>query len=152
MANFYADVASAAQPGGTGKVAANKMVGRIRYMESTYTVPVGGIAIADTIDWAYVVPGTKILTHLSRIDFAAGAASSTLNLGDTVSPARYLAATSVASAGTAPLLIPANGAPMFVTTDNTKGATDNCAIRSTVAGAALLAGQVITVRIAFVND
>ena len=81
----------------------------------------------------------------TKLYFAAGAASSTLNLGDPVTPARYLAASSVAAAGnvTAEAVF-ANGALFDVAVIAPGQATDQSELRSVVAGAALQAGQVIT--------
>lgn len=151
MATFYADTAAAIQPAGA-KTKSNKYVGRVRYLEAIFVVPVGGVAIGDEIVWAKPVPGTRVLAQFANVDYSAGAASSTINLGDNVTPTRYMAATSVAAAGTTAFTKAANGASNFEMTDNSGGATDNCTIKSIVAGAALQAGQSIVVRMQFVND
>lgn len=152
MANFNATLAAAKAALPQTRTKVNQQHGRLRTFESSITVPVGGIAIADTISWGDLPKGARVLGHLSQLNFAAGAASSTINVGDSASAARHLAATSVASAGVAvPQAQSANGAS-FETSDASGSATDNCSLKSTVAGAALLAGQVITLRMVYVLD
>jgi hypothetical protein len=82
---------------------ANRGGGRIRYLESTYIAPSSGTApaIADRIIWGKLPVRARILGHLSRLDFNAGTASCTINLGDQFSAARHLAATAINAAGTA---------------------------------------------------
>ena len=111
---------------------------------STFTVPVGGLAITDVISWGFLPLGARLMPG-SAIYCAAGTASSTLNLGDPVTPARYMAASSVASA--AKLVAEAQfaaGALAEVDVAAPGQATDRSELRSVVAGATLLAGQVIT--------
>lgn len=111
---------------------------------STYTVPVGGQPVGDIISWGYLPFGARLMPG-SKMYFAAGTASTTLNLGDAVTPARYMAATSVAAAGSAAIEAQfANGALADVTVVKPGDATDTSELRSVVAGATLLAGQVIT--------
>jgi hypothetical protein len=140
------------------RIKANKQGGRIRLFEASYTV-VGTVAVADKIIWGKLPLGARVLGHLSQLNWATGAASSTLNLGDNVSAARHLAATAVTTAGVAvPQAQSASGAS-FETSDDTNtvansfgSATDNCTLVSTVAGATLQVGQVITLRVAYVVD
>jgi hypothetical protein len=141
------------------RVKANKMGGRIRIFEATEVVPVGGLPIADRIVWGKLPVRARVLGYLSRMRWNAGAASSTLNLGDNVNAARHLAATSVATSATATLDVADVGGASFETTDDSANAangyvsaTDNCTLISVVAGAALQAGQVITLRVAYVCD
>jgi len=153
MANFQADIAAnlAANPQARNK--ANKQGGRLRYFEATYTAPASGTPqIADTIEWGRLPVGARIIPHLSRIDWSAGTSSSTLNLGDSASAARHLAATAITTAGNAALTTPANGAASFETSDASNTATDNTKLVSTVAGAQVAANQVITLRVAYVQD
>lgn len=153
MAIFYADVAAGSVATPPTKTKANKKDGRVRWMESTYTAPATGTPqIGDVITWGTLPPGARIIGPLSSLNCAAGTASSTLNVGDAASAARHLAATSVAAAANTALANPANGAASFETSDNSKSATDNCTIQSVVAGAAIAANQVITLRMAFVTD
>ncbi len=142
---------NAATPTVRNKV--NQLHGRIRFFESTYTVPASnGPAIGETITWGSLPLGARVLGHLSRLRWSAGAASSTLNLGDAASAARHLAATAVTSAGSAtPDVAETNGAS-FEVTDVSTAATNNGTLISTVAGANLQAAQVITLRIAYVLD
>lgn len=143
---------NAATPPTRNKV--NQLHGRQRYFESTYTVPASnGPIIGETITWGDLPLGARLLGHLSELSWSAGAASSTLNLGDAASAARHLAATAVTTAGTAvPRAAQANGAASFETSDSSTAATNNCRLISTVAGAALQAGQVITLRATYVLD
>lgn len=85
------------------RVRANRVNGRVRIFHSLYRAPASGTApaIADTIVWGKLPVGARILGHMSRLDFSAGTASSTLNLGDNTLAARHLAATAITSAGSA---------------------------------------------------
>jgi hypothetical protein len=153
MASFYADNAAALVATPPTKVKANKRVGRIRWFESTYTAPASGTPqIADVIEWGTLPVGARVIGPLSSLNYSAGTASSTINVGTTASATQLLAATAITSAGNTALANPSNGAASFETSDATGTATDNCAIRSVVAGAAIAASQVITLRLAFVTD
>lgn len=158
MANFNSDNAALLALTPPSRVEVNKLHGRIRYMEALFTVPVSGVAIADTITWGPIPRGARILGHLSELSWSTGAASSTLNLGDAASAARHLAATAVTTAGQAvPRAASALGLASFETTDDSlasglPSATNNTVLRSTVAGAALVAGQTIYLRMAYVLD
>lgn len=153
MANGNADLQAnlVATPQVRSKV--NRYGGRIRHFEATYTVPAAaGPGIGETITWGSLPIGARVLGHLSKLYWSAGAASSTLNLGDAASAARHLAATGVTAAGGAvPEAASANGA-QFEASDASTAATNNCTLISTVAGAALQAAQVITLKIAYVSD
>lgn len=116
----------------------------VQILVSTITVPVGGVAIGDKISWGLLPFGARLMPG-TRLYFAAGTASSTINLGDPAAPARYMAATSVATAGSATADAQfTNGALFEVTVAQQGLVTDQSELLSTVAGAALLAGQVIT--------
>lgn len=123
----------------------NLQGGDIQVFVSTYTVPAsGGPGIGEYISWGFLPFGARLMPT-TKLYFAAGAASSTLNLGDPVTPARYLAATAVTSAGSAVAEAQfANGALFDVAVVKPGDATDQSELRSVVAGAALQAGQVIT--------
>ena len=142
MPNFNADIRTAQIGTPPVKTKANKMHGRLRIFESTFTVP-AGTAIADTITWGEIPAGSRVFPHLSQMQNGAGAASSTITLGDAGSGTRYLPATSVASAAVTALTASAGS---FEVTEATKVLT------STVAGAGLQAGQVITVRLVYALD
>lgn len=153
MANFQADVAAAVSgvPHARNKV--NKRGGRIRWFESTYTSPASGTPqIGDTIEWGPLPIGARVIGPLSSLNCSAGTASCTLTVGDSATANRHLTATGVTAAGNTLLANPANGAASFETSDASGTATDNCKLLSTVAGAAVAANQVITLRIAFVVD
>lgn len=230
MANYFSDVQTLVNGPAYGqplltRTKANRSGGRIRFFEAFFVVPAATLAIGDKIYWGKLPVKSKIVGHLSKVVFTAGTASSTLNLGDNVVAARHLAATSVASAGsavpnvaeqvntaTADIVagssvitakssfgsyavgnlisgtgIPSNtvitgisgasitlsnaatatNAGVTVTTtgdayetqddsnsvaNNFGSSTDDCTLVSTVAGAVLAAGQVITLKIAYVQD
>jgi hypothetical protein len=144
MATVNASLAAArvAQPQQNVKM--NLQGGDLQCFVSTYTVPAGGQAIGDIISWGFLPFGSRVMPG-SAIFCAAGAASSTLNLGDPVVPARYMAAASVAAAGKLVAEAQfANGALVEVTVAKPGDAADLSELRSVVAGAALQAGQVIT--------
>lgn len=145
MANGLGSLAAAraAQPQQLAR--GNQQDGETRVFVSTYTVPAtGGPGIGEYISWGFLPLGARLVPG-SKIYFSAGAASSTLNLGDPASPARYMAATSVAAAGSAVAEAQfTNGATAEVTVVKPGDATDMSELRSVVAGAALGAGQVLT--------
>lgn len=108
MPAFIADVQSTIDGPAYGqplanRVRANRLNGRVRIFHSLYRAPSSGSApaIADTIVWGKLPVGSRILGHLSRLDFSAGTASSTLNLGDNTLAARHLGATAINAAGSA---------------------------------------------------
>lgn len=116
----------------------------IQILVSTFTVPAGGTAIGDKISWGLLPFGARLMPG-TKLYFGAGAASSTINLGDPVSQARYLAATSVAAAGSAVAEAQYAAGALFEVAVAQQGLpTDQSELLSTVAGAALQAGQVIT--------
>ena len=144
MATVLASLAAARVAYPQTLVKPNLQGGDLQVFISTYTVPVGGQAIGDIISWGYLPFGARMMPG-SAIYCAAGTASSTLNLGDPVTPARYMAASSVASAAKLPAEAQfTNGALAEVTIVKPGDATDTSELRSVVAGATLLAGQVIT--------
>lgn len=144
MATVLASLAAARVAYPQTLVKPNVQGADIQTFISTYTVPVGGQPIADVISWGYLPLGARLMPG-TKVYCSVGAASSTLNLGDAVTPARYMAATSVATAGSAAAEAQfANGALFEVTVTKPGDATDTSELRSVVAGAALLAGQVIT--------
>lgn len=164
MANFFSTELTTINGPASGlapatRVKANKQGGRIRIFEATFTVPASPPIVADKIIWGKLPVKSRVLGHLCSLSFSAGAASQTLNLGDNASAARHLAATSVTAAGLAtPQAQSASGAS-FETSDDTANqansfvsATDDCTLISTVAGATLTAGQVLTLRMAYAQD
>lgn len=148
MAIYYA-VPSQKLGEGYAKDRSNSNVtgGNVHVDVITYTVPAGTLAITDKIVWRNALPkGARVLPQ-SKIYFAAGTASSTINLGDGVTPARYLAATSVATAGSAVAeAAAASGGTYVVGT-----AANDEQIASVVAGAVLAAGQVLTLHLYWVQ-
>lgn len=129
----------------------NKEKGRVRIFESTITIPAANRpAVGEFIRWGQLPKGANVLGNLSEMNFSAGGGS--LTLGDATDSAKHLAATSVASAGTAtPNAAQADGASVM-TTDDSGGATDDCDLVSEVSGATLTAGQVITLRMFYTLD
>jgi len=164
MANFFSTEQTVINGPQSGlnpatRVKANKMGGRIRLFEATYTVPASPPVVADKIIWGKLPVRARIIGHLCSMAWSAGAAAQTLNLGDNVSAARHLAATSVTAAGSAVPNVQSAAGASFETSDDTNSVansfastTDDCTLISTVAGATLTAGQVITLRMAYVCD
>jgi hypothetical protein len=106
MANFFSDLVAILNGPAFGQPLANKaQVGyqgsRLRYVESMFVAPTAGTApaIADKIFWCKLPIGSRIVPHLSVLRYNAGTASCTANVGDSVVPARYLAATAINAAG-----------------------------------------------------
>jgi hypothetical protein len=132
----------------------NKSHGRVRYFESNYDAAVDGVAaVADTITWGSLPIGARVIGHLSQLRWSTGTSSSTLNLGDAASAARHLAATAIATAGSAvPEAASAGGVAGFETSDASSAATNDCTLISTVAGADIKSDQKITLRVAYVCD
>jgi len=130
----------------------NQFDGNVKVFVSTFTNPsTGGVAVGEYISWGFLPFGARLLPN-ARIYFSAGAASSTINLGDPASPARYMAATSVTSAGSALAEAQlANGALVEVDVVAPGTANDKSELRSTVAGAALQSGQVLTLIAQYVS-
>lgn len=145
MANGNASLAAARANLPQQLVKGNQQDGEIKTFVSTYTVPASlGPGIGEYISWGFLPLGARLMPG-AKVYFSAGAASSTINLGDPVSAARYMAATSVTAAGSAAVEAQfANGALAEVDVVAPGLATDKSELRSTVAGAALQAGQVLT--------
>lgn len=144
MATVLASVSAARAALPQQLVKPNLQGADIQILVSTFTVPAGGTAIGDKISWGLLPFGSRLMPG-TKLYFGAGAASSTLNLGDPVSQARYMAATSVAAAGSAVAEAQYAAGALFEVTVAQQGlATDQSELLSTVAGAALQAGQVIT--------
>ena len=152
MANFNADIAAnlAATPPVRDKT--RQINGRVRWFEATFTALAANPQIADTITWGTLPNNCRPIGHLALLSWSAGTVACTLNLGDAASVARHLAATGVNVAGSAvPNATQANGG-QFDTTDISSAATNNCTLISTVAGAVVAVGQVITLRFPYVAD
>jgi len=106
MAIFIADVQSVVNGPAYGqplvnRLPSNKLGGRIRHAEFTFTAPASGTApaIGDKIVWGKLPPKARILGHNSKLYWTTGTASCTLNLGDGQVAARHLAATAITTAG-----------------------------------------------------
>ncbi len=125
------------------------LAGKIRFACIQYVAPAAGAPVAgDDIIWVPSLPkGAQVIPHMSRLDWSAGTAACTMTLGDGASANRYLAATAVTAAGGAPAVTLTNGA-VYKLGANAGDQT----IRSVVAGAAIAAGQTITLRLAYVQD
>jgi len=144
MATFTASVAAVSAGAANAKPNATLSQGKVRMMISTITVAAGS-AIADVIQWGTLPNGARVLGNMSKLYYAAGAASSTLNLGDATTPARYLAATAVNAAGSAIAEAANASGALFANSADT-------VIQSVVAGAGLQTGQVITLHLAYITD
>jgi hypothetical protein len=155
MATFLADLATnrATTPQALNK--GNQQDGELRIFRAKYTAPASSPpAIADIISWGYLPKGAVIVG--GYLNYAAGTASCTINIGDLQSAARYLAATSIASAGNTAVQPPVNatngGASYEIATPAPGLSTDDSEIRSVVAGAAIAVNQVINLVLFYVNN
>lgn len=83
------------------RIPSSKLGGRLRIAELFFVVPAGTLQIGDKIVWGKMPLKSKLIPHLCKMIWTAGTASSTLNLGDAIQPARHLAATAVNAAGSA---------------------------------------------------
>lgn len=147
MANQSATVSAARATTPQSLVAGHQQGGELRVLFSTLANPAaGGVVIGENISWGTLPLGARVL--FGYLTCSAGTASSTLNLGDRATPARYLAASSVASATNIAITTPAtntNGAAGFVTNVSAPGlATDTCEVLSVCAGANIAANQTLT--------
>lgn len=77
--------------------------GLIHIQELVFVAPASGTApaIGDKIIWTKLPLRSKIFGFTSQLQFNAGTAACTINLGDNTSAARHLAATAINAAGTA---------------------------------------------------
>lgn len=100
MANFNASQITRLVATPPQKSRSDQSHGRIRLFESLYAAPASGTApaIADRIIWGQLPVGAVMLSHFGRLDFNAGTAACTINLGDNTQPARYLGATAINAA------------------------------------------------------
>lgn len=144
MATFYSNVRTNDISTPPVKSKSNQTGGRVRSLVASYTVPAtGGPAVGDVIEWGILPVGSRVLGHASKLFWSAGAATSTVSVGDSASSARHLAQTGVTTAGSALTeAASANGGSF-----EASGATT---VTSTVAGAALGAGQVLTLHMQYV--
>lgn len=124
--------------------------GKVRMATLKYTAPATGMPqIADVLVWIPNLPkGALIIPHLTKLYWSAGTASSTLTLGDSATANRYLTATAITSAGSAVADTGAANGATYVTGTN----SGDTVLTSTVAGAQIAANQVITLRVAYVQD
>lgn len=145
MANGNGSLAAARVASPQTLVKPNLQGGDVQVFISTFTVPATGApGIGEYISWGFLPFGARLMPT-TKLYCSAGAASSTLNLGDPVSPARYLAATGVTAAGgVVAEAVFTNGGLFDVAVVAPGQATDQSELRSVVGGAALQAGQVIT--------
>jgi hypothetical protein len=153
MANGNASLAAARAALPQTLVKGNQQDGEVRAFVSTYTVPASlGPAIGEFISWGFLPLGARLLPGAAIFN-SAGAASSTINLGDPAAPARYMAAAGVTSAGKQVAEAAyASGALAEVDVVAPGLATDRSELRSVVAGANLQAGQVLTLVATYVAN
>ncbi len=153
MPNINASISAARAALPQQNVRGNLQGGDTQIFVSTVTIPpTGGPVVGEHISWGFLPMGARIMPN-ARIFISAGAASSTINLGDPVAPARYMAATSATTAGS--LLAEAqyaNGALTEVDVVAPGMANDRSELRSTVAGAALQPGQVLTLVLEYATN
>lgn len=157
MANQNASLAAARAAASQTLVPANQYGGELNVFFATFTNPAtAGVAIGEYISWGFLPPGARVL--FGYLTCSAGTASSTLNLGDPASAARYLAATSVASAANVAINPPVTNAlgviaNNFAVTVATPGVTgDTSELRSTCAGANIASGQTFVLCLFYVTN
>ena len=142
------------------RVRVNQLHGRVRYALGTWLANAAAPQIADILYFVRLPKGVLILGYLSQLSFNNGTAASTLNLGDSASAARHMAATAINAAGVAtPDAVTKNlGVVGYTTTDQTLDgtgvptATNDCDIRGTVAGAVIAVTQNLALSMAYVQD
>lgn len=161
MPNFFSTQATALNASPPVRIKVNLLNGRIRYAFGQFANPASnGALIADIIYMVRIPRGGRILGHMSQLSWGTGAASCTLNAGDNVAPTRHMAATSIASAGVALLqgVTWSTGVIGYEVTDESRdgtgvaSATNDGDIRHTVAGANVLASQLIALHLPYVHD
>ena len=99
MANGNATLAAARAGTSQSLVKGNQLHSELRVFFSTFTNTTATV-IGEYISWGFLPLGARVLGGFLTV--SAGTASSTLNLGDPASAARYLAAASVARLPPAP--------------------------------------------------
>lgn len=155
MANQNASVATAAATIPQTLVAGNQQGGELKVLFSTFTNPaVAGVAVGEVITWGFLPLGARVL--FGYLTCSTGTASSTLNLGDRATPARYLAASSIATAANIAINPPvtnALGAAGFVVNVAALGqATDTTEIRSVCGTAIVAVGQTLTLALFYTTN
>lgn len=151
MANVYVnDGLSPTAQTQSNRLDAVDLGGKIRMATLKYTAPATGMPqVADVLVWIPNLPkGARIIPHMTKLYWSTGTASSTLTLGDSASADRYLTATAITTAGSAVAETGAASGATYITGT----ASGDTVLTSTVAGAAIAASQVITLRVAYVQD
>lgn len=145
MATFYSDLRSNDRASPQVKNDVTVLGGRRRYVVASYTVPATGIpAAGDTIELFTLPKGARIAQG-SKLFNSAGGAAQTVAVGDSGSSTRYLAATSVTTAGSA--LMEAHMASGAVYEEPA-----GTVVLATVGGAALTAAAVLTFHFSYSID
>lgn len=134
----------------------NQQDGELRVMRSVYNDALTGtLSIADIVQWGYLPKGAVAIG--GYLTYTAGTASCTINLGDVLLATRYLAATSIAGAGTTSLqpalnIASAASGGYEVAAPNPGATTDDSEIRSVVAGAGSPATQRVVLMLFYVAN
>ena len=161
MANFFSTEVTSLNAAPPVKVKVNRLNGRLRYAFGQFTNPASsGAGIADIIYFTRIPRGGRILGWMSSVSWSTGTASSTMNLGDSVTAARHLAATAITTAGNATpqVVTSSNGVAGYEVTDETRDgtgvptSTNDSDLRGTVAGAVVAASQIIATHMVYVQD
>jgi hypothetical protein len=143
MALFYSDLITPlnAPLGGQplyNRARVNKLQGRLRIIEAVMTLPAAAV-IGDKLIVAKLPLKSRLVGHLSKLQWGAGTAAQTLALGDPQNGARYLAATASNAAGSA-VPVAADFQPTFVA-DVTSGSATLANVKGI---GAVLIGSVLT--------
>lgn len=133
------------------RIPADRLGGRVRYLNAIYTQGAADGNIGDVIRVARIPKGARLLP-LSTMRFGAGNANATLkvglfavNAGFANDDAALVAATAIAAAGAANL-------DAFAAAGADKLLADEAEIRATNAVAAIKAGQVVNFHIFYTFD
>lgn len=144
MAIFYSDLRTNDRASPPVKNDVTVHGARRRYVVATYTVPSSGQpTIGDDIELFYLERGARIVPG-SKFFYSASTGA-TIAVGDAASSGRYLAATSIGTAGSALMEAHlANGAVY----EEPAGAM----VMARVAGATLTAGAVLSFHFSYTKD
>jgi len=145
MSNFNATIQAGAVTG--PKVESNVGNGKLRVFTSQYTVIDGEEPqVGDTITWGTIPSGSQILGSLSHLNCSIGNAGATATVGYVDNIDEFLAATDIGTSATVTTLPLVNASGAVYVLD------EDMLLTSTIAVDALLAGQVLTLRIVYVQD
>lgn len=147
MANFNATVKAATVGAASSKLASSASQGKLRVFTSSYTsVASSEPQVADVIVWGSIPKGARILGYLSTLNRSIGNAGMTFTIGSSSDDNFILAATDIGTAaGVTTLPLVDVGGAVYVTSTELE-------LISVIAVDEMLAGQVVTLTIVYVQD